>query len=77
VLRLILESKWKEATRGCRKLLNEELRNLYSSQDNFWGDHIKENEMGGIYSTDGRYEKSVIIIIIIIIIIMSVVPLET
>jgi hypothetical protein len=46
VLRRIFGPKRDEVIGGWRKLHNEELHNLYSSQ-------VKEDEMGGACSTNG------------------------
>jgi hypothetical protein len=54
VLRRIFGPKGDEVTGECRKLYNDELRNLYSSPD-----QVKENEVSGSCGTHGRGEESV------------------
>jgi hypothetical protein len=51
VLRRIFGPKRDEATEGWRKLRNEELHDLYSSPNIV---RVRENEMGGVCSTDGE-----------------------
>jgi len=43
---------------GWRRLNVEELHNLFASPY-YWGDHVKEDEMGRSCSTDGLREKCV------------------
>jgi hypothetical protein len=50
VLRIIFGPKRDEVTREWRKLHNEDLNDLYSSQNIVRGDQI-ENGMGGAFST--------------------------
>jgi hypothetical protein len=57
VLRRIFGPKRDEVTGECRKLHNEELRNLYSSPDIIR--QVKVNEVGGACSMHGRGQKSV------------------
>jgi hypothetical protein len=47
VLKRILRPKSDEVTKEWRKLHNEELNDLFSSPDIFWGDKIDSIEMGG------------------------------
>jgi hypothetical protein len=47
VLRRIFGPKKDEVTGEWRKLLNEELNDLYCSSNIFLGDKIEKNEMGG------------------------------
>ena len=47
VLKRILGPKRGEVTGEWRKLHNEELNDLFSSPDIFWGDKFDKNEMGG------------------------------
>ena len=47
VLKRILGPKRGEVTGEWRKLHNEELNDLFSSPDIFWGNKIDKNEMGG------------------------------
>jgi hypothetical protein len=42
-----------EATRDLAKLRNEELHDPYRSENNYEGDKIKEDEMGGACGTYG------------------------
>jgi hypothetical protein len=44
----IFEPKCEEVAGGCRKLQNEELRNLYASPNVVKSDKIKEDEMSDI-----------------------------
>jgi hypothetical protein len=57
VLRRIFGPKRDEVTKEWRKLLNEELHNLYSSPDIIR--QVKANEVGGACGTHGGGEKSV------------------
>jgi hypothetical protein len=52
-LRKIFGTKWDEVTGNCRRLHNEELCALYSSQD-IIRVIKKKKEMGGTCSTYGR-----------------------
>jgi hypothetical protein len=56
VLRRIFWPKRDEVTGEWRRLHNEELNDLYSSQNIYSGDQIKKNEVGGACSTWGRGE---------------------
>jgi hypothetical protein len=53
VLRRIFGPKRDEVTGEWRKMHNEELRDLYSSQNN----EVEEDEMGGACSTNGGGEE--------------------
>jgi hypothetical protein len=52
VLRRIFGSKRDEVTGGLSKLHNEALHNLYSTK--YYGDQIKENEVGRACRAHGR-----------------------
>jgi hypothetical protein len=54
VLRRIFEPKRDEVTGEWRKLHNEELRDLYNSNN-----QVEEDEMGGPCSTNGGEEERV------------------
>jgi hypothetical protein len=59
VLRRIFGPKRDEGTEGWRKLHNEELHNLYSSQNTIrMINQVKEDEMGRAFSTNGERRKS-------------------
>jgi hypothetical protein len=58
VLRRIFVPKSDEVTGEWRRLHNEELNDLYSSQNTYYsGDQIKENKTGGAYRTYGGQKK--------------------
>jgi len=38
----------------------EELRNFYNSTNLFWGDNMKETEMGGVCNTHERNETFIL-----------------
>jgi hypothetical protein len=38
---------------------NDKLHDLFCSQNIFWGDHVKENEMDGTCITYGREQKHI------------------
>jgi hypothetical protein len=59
VLRRIFEPKRDVVTGEWRKLLNEELRNLYSSPNIIRIIKFEEDETSGPCSTNGREEKRV------------------
>jgi hypothetical protein len=58
ILRRIFGPKRHEVTGEWRKLHNEELRNLYSSQISL-GNQVKANEVGGACGTHWRGENIV------------------
>jgi hypothetical protein len=59
VLRRIFGPKIEEVARGWRRLHIEELCNFLRFTKCYYGDQIKEDEMGGACSTHGRDEKCV------------------
>jgi hypothetical protein len=56
VLRRILGPKREEVTGDWKKLHKEEFHNLYSC---YWGEKIREDEMGGTCCMHGEYDKCV------------------
>jgi hypothetical protein len=59
VLRRISGPKGEEMGGHWRRLHNEKLHNLYDSPNIVKSGQIKEDEMGGAYSTYGRDKKSI------------------
>ena len=59
VLRRIFGANRDEVTREWRKLHNEELKDLYCSPNNVWGDQVEKNEMGWACGAYGGEERLV------------------
>jgi hypothetical protein len=56
VLRRIFGPKREEVAGDWRRLHNEELHKLHASSNYYWGDQMKEDEMGEECNTNGRRE---------------------
>ena len=60
VLRRIFGPKREEVTEERRKLHNEDLSDVYSSSNIFFGNQIEKNEMGGACSPYGVVERCIL-----------------